>query len=426
MNRPEIVAALKAALNPETEAYKEASRKYGDLARDQADQRRAMELAIPLATVLAEQPEYDRCPHMMLQTGSGARITFRPDRAAQLLVLNATKSDADTAVNWLADLLEKGRASGLQVMPLWQLAVDAPLAALTKDVDLIPFSMLPPSGARAWLEGRVDRGSGHWMLPGPLLGMQQPTAALTTRKVIDPLFVDAEEELWPDPDPVPNMLDDIRLCLSAIGPHPILGPLQWFQFDDPDLNVAAGTGIGGMPLEIMPAWLTPPVTFDADGARAFVAQLLSLPAKIRRQARIALRRLVQAMLRREPGDKAADLSIALEALLVGEGGEHTWKVSTRAGILTGWDFPSKLDRRNVISAAYRMRSSLVHSGAASSMINVAGRGQQAGDAICEEAARICAAVIRAIIERGGIPDWAAFDVSGGLCGWPKLSQRRKV
>jgi hypothetical protein len=128
----------------------------------------------------------------------------------------------------------------------------------------------------------------------------------------------------------------------------------------------------------------------------------------------------------EPGDKAADLSIALETLLADQPGEHTWKVSTRAGVLTGWDLRSKLDRRNMIAAAYRMRSSLVHSGAASMNVKVVGRGPQPAAAVCEEAARICAAVIRAIIERGGIPEWAAFDVSGGVCGWPKLPRRREV
>jgi hypothetical protein len=418
MNRTEVRAALKAVLNPEGELYKKALREHPEVPPDQVRQWIAMDLATPVAAVLAGQPEYHRCLNMMLQSGMGPQITFRPDRAAQLLVLNAMKSDADSAVNWLADLLENARASGLHVMPLWQLTIEAAIT-LTRDIELIPFSLLPLSPMTAGLEGPPDAFSVHWMLPGPLLGRQQPTAALTTSKVVDPLFVDAEEELRRELDPLPNILDDVRLCLSAIGPHPILGPVRWYQFDDPDLNIAAGGGIAGMPLEILPSWLFPPLALDAEAARTLVAKFLALPAKIRERARIALQRLFQAMLRREPGDKAADLSIALEALLTDQAGEHTWKVSTRAGMLTGWDLQSRLDRRNVIAATYRMRSSLVHSGKASKMIRVSKGDLRPADKVCEEATRICAAVVRAIIECGEIPSWPEFDVSGGVFGWPQ-------
>ena len=419
MNRTEVRAALNAVLNPESELYKETLRKRRDLPPDQARQWMAMDLATPVAAVLSGQPEYHRCPNMMLQSGIGTRVTFRPDRAAQLLVLNAMKSDVDSAVSWLADLLENARASGLHVVPLWQLTVGTAMT-LTKHIELIPFSLLPLSPMRAMLEGPPDAFSVRWMLPGLLLGRQQPTAALTARKVVDPLFVDAEQEVRPEPDPLPNMLDDVRLCLSAVGPHPILGPVGWYQFDDADLHIAAAGGIFGMPGEIVPGWLSQPPAFDAHAARTLVPKFLALPAKIRARARIALQRLFQAMLRREPADKAADLSIALEALLTDrQPGEHTWKVSTRAAVVTGWDLQSMLDRRNLISATYQMRSSLVRSGSASERVRVPGRGQQPALAVCEEATRICAAVIRAIVERGGIPSWAEFDVSGGVLGWPQ-------
>jgi hypothetical protein len=53
------------------------------------------------------------------------------------------KTDPDSAVNWFTDLVDNPRASGLQVMPLWQLTVEA-VVTLTKDIELIPFSMLRP------------------------------------------------------------------------------------------------------------------------------------------------------------------------------------------------------------------------------------------------------------------------------------------
>jgi hypothetical protein len=109
MNRTEVRPALNAVLNPKSELYKETLRKRRDLPPDQARQWIAMDLATPVAALLSGQPEYHLCPNMMLQSGIGTRVTFRPDRAAQLLVLNAMKSDVDSAISWLADLLENAR-----------------------------------------------------------------------------------------------------------------------------------------------------------------------------------------------------------------------------------------------------------------------------------------------------------------------------
>jgi Apea-like HEPN len=417
MNRPEVLAALKAALNAESEPYGEAMRKHRDLTPDQADQARAMDLAEPVATVLAGQPEYRRYPNMMLQSGGGARTGFQPDRAAYMLVLRGMNDSADDAVNWLANLVEKLRAPGLHVMPVWQLTVQAAVK-LTEDITLIPFSTLISSPQKSWLEAPIQHSFLGSLLPRSL-GMRQPTAAITARKVVEPLFVDAAEEHRSDPDPIPGLLNDIRLCLSVVNPSPLIAPVQLFQFDDPDLNAVAGSAIGAVPLEIMPHWPPPIAALDEDAAQKLVPKFLALRGNTRDRVRISLQRLYQAMLRPEPGDKAADLSIALEALLTDQSGENTWKVSTRAGTLTGWDLQSKLDRRNLIVAAYRLRSSLVHSGTASNMTSVSGRGKMPAIDVCEEAGRICAAVIRAIIERGAIPLWPEFDVSGGAEGWPK-------
>lgn len=417
MNRLEVLAALEAALHPESEPYKKALQKHQGLAPHQAAQARAMDLAEPVAAVLAGQPEYLRCPHMMLQSG-GVRIGFQPNRAGYLLVFRGMNANADDAVNWLADLVENSRASGLHVIPIWQLAVESAVP-LADDVRLIPFSMLPPSSQKLWLEAPLEEHHlFSWAIPSSLR-MQQPTAAITARKVIDPLFVDADAEFQADPDPIPDLLDDVGLCLSTIGPHPLLGAVRWFQFDDPELNVAAGSAITPTLLEIQPHWLPLPMALDADAAQRLVPKFLAMRRELRNRVRISLQRLVQAMLRREPGDTAADLSIALEALLTDQPGEHTWKVSTRSAVLTGGDLQSKLSKRNVIAAAYRMRSSLVHSGVASNLIEVSGRGKIPASTVCNEASVICAAALRTIIERGAISRWPEFDIWGGCAGWPQ-------
>jgi hypothetical protein len=268
------------------------------------------------------------------------------------------KDGAQSAADWLTKALERRSAIGMRVMPVWQLIVNTTVL-LSEGVQLIPFSELPHSLPKSWLEHPTDQ-TVAWMLPAAL-NFEAPKAAITVRRLIDPLFVDIGA-YQRQPDQISELFNDVRICLSVIGPHPLLGPMQWFQFEDNDLDALASAGAGSNRLEILPYQLLPAVSLDPDAARRLVRQFLGLPEKVREPVRRSLQRLSQAMLRREPGDKAADLSIALEALLTDEAGEHTWKVSTRAGVFTGWDLRSKLDRRNVIAATYRMRSSLVHSG----------------------------------------------------------------
>lgn len=414
MNRQEVLEALRAAVDPESERYKKVSAEYGDLNQDAAERARAQGLGGPVAEVLRRQPEYVQYPAMAIQDYV-ARTVFPPERAAEALVLRAMRANAETAVNWLYNIFERRRATGTLVMPLWRLSVEEPIS-LSRDASLVPFSQLPQSHGKTWLEDPANRFHGGGILPVTSLGSETPGAAITLRIAIEPLFVN-----WFDyqqlPDEKLDVLDDLRLCLSAVGPYPLLGPIKWFQFEDPDLAEIGPRGFGSNRLEILPRELPQPTVLEADSAQRLVAKFLVLPVKDRGRVRVALQRLVQAMLRREAGDRAADLSIALEALLTDGRGEHTWKVSTRAAVLTGWDLRSMLDHRSVISAVYDMRSSLVHTGAASDRISVSGRGKQPAGAVCEEATRICAAVIRAIIERGGIPAWPQFDVSGGVFGW---------
>ncbi len=426
MNRQEILTVLRDTIDPEGEVYKRISLQYRDLTPESVERSKAHDLAPRVAEVLRRQPEYVRYPAMAIQVYF-ARTSVEPNWAAEQLVLRAMRDNADNAVNWLADIVERRHATGKLVMPLWQLTIEKPIT-LTPSANLVPFHELPQSFPKAWLEEPVNYIQGGGILPVTSLGFDKPEAAITVRTDINPLFVNILE-FEQEPEEGSNPLDNIRLCLSAIGPYPLLGPIQWFQFDDADLDAVGPRGFGSSRLEILPYSLPSPVALDADAAQKIVPKFLALRGDDGVRTRRSLERLVQAMLRRDPGNKAADLSIALETLLTDQAGEHTWKVSTRAGVLTGWDLRSKLDRRNVIAAAYQMRSSLVHSGAASRTVRVTGRGQQPAAAVCEEAARVCAGCIRAIIERGGIPSWPEFDLSGGACGWPRAappSRRKKA
>ena len=106
------------------------------------------------------------------------------------------------------------------------------------------------------------------------LGTEKPAAAITVLITISPLFVNLLEPP-PHSEVRDNVLDDIRLCLSAVGPCPLLGPIQWFQFDDADLYEAGPRGFGSNRLEILPYSLPPAIAIDLNAARMIVSKSLS-------------------------------------------------------------------------------------------------------------------------------------------------------
>ena len=409
LNHDEIRVALDAALDPLSELYKQAQARCEHLPPKIAEWIIAGEIAGPVTEALSRQPEFMNHQNLMIAHDNGS-IGFRPSDVAPRLIIRAKTDGSAKAVIWIEKILGTSRAAGCRVMPLWGIACEEP-RTLASGVDLLPFGALPQSGGKTWVENPSERHlGGMGLLPGFQLAFSQPSSALVAHIEIEPLLFDASAPpVTRDPQRVQQLLDNVRLCLTAIGPSPVLGPIHWFQFDDPDFDAVSMGGIFGSLMEILPMSLPPTQPLDLEPAQRLVPRYLNLTGRARDRVTVSLQRLGQAMLRRTLGDRAADLSIALETLLVDDRGEHRWKVSTRAAMITGWDLSSKLRRRRVVADAYDMRSSLMHSGTA---------GDKASGETCDEAVRICAAVIRAIIEHGGIPSWPDFDVSGGTCGWP--------
>ncbi len=124
-----------------------------------------------------------------------------------------------------------------------------------------------------------------------------------------------------------------------------------------------------------------------------------------------MQRLGLACLRRGPADRALELAIALEALLVDSPGEHTFKIALRAAILTSTELESRKRHRAVIEAMYKIRSSLMHSGQSSDTCKVRGYGDLKTTDIVSEALNITALVIQKIISLGARPDWSSLELS---------------
>jgi hypothetical protein len=415
LKRKEVLEALEIATDRSSAAYRAAEAKAAGLPEEQAIVVRRMTLVPVIADVLKRQPEYDESQNTMLRGGLGGSYGMQAETIAyRMLEFSAARGNRN-AVNILANVLRQKSARGIDIMPLWGVSVTKSIS-LCKGIMIRPFSDIPNSNFKNSIIN-LRRASLNYFLPMPGFWLSQvgpPEAALVAGRVINPLFVDANDPALPDQEfgRMRERLERIALCLNALLPDPVLGLLHWFEFDNPGLNLIAPGGIVGSSLEVIPSRPLAAAPLNAEAARSFVRKYLRLPPEMQARIAVALQRLVHAMMKRDAGDRAADLSIALETLLGDDNrGEHRWKVSTRAAILSASDHASRLANRRTVAAAYDLRSATVHTGGGR------GRRQNETQQIVSDTFPICAAVIRSIVHKG-MPSWPDFDVSGGLAGWP--------
>ena len=91
-------------------------------------------------------------------------------------------------------------------------------------------------------------------------------------------------------------------------------------------------------------------------------------------------------------DRVLDISIALEILYRPDGGEITYKLSTRTGWYLGKDIDERLRIRKVISDFYSSRSAIVH------------RGKATDHHALVPALETARKTLLRHLERGGVPD----------------------
>lgn len=157
-------------------------------------------------------------------------------------------------------------------------------------------------------------------------------------------------------------------------------------------GTSSGRPFDAHPLVAFPA--------DLDTIKRTFAQLASFPdgdALAR-----AVDRLGRSRLAIHPVDRALDLGMAAEIVLMHDQGtsntEITFKIASRAAWLLGADAAERAAIFEQIKHLYQARSQAVHSGVLSSQSKVD----------LDVADQLVARVARAILERGGFPDWLAL------------------
>jgi hypothetical protein len=143
-----------------------------------------------------------------------------------------------------------------------------------------------------------------------------------------------------------------------------------------------------------------------DGFPELVSKFVELTEKDRTHLAVSLHRLNEAVRHRSEVDKALDLGIALESLLLSgkkEKEQLSLQFRLRGAWLLGRDGSHRSELYRQFQELYELRSMAAHSGTVSLK-----KGSVAD--VLENGQRLCADAIKRVILGGGFPEWGALVV----------------
>lgn len=364
-----------------------------------------------LEELITSDPRFLGRTIKMVRTLNGAYGFYPSFLGPRLLQRTFDTGSASEAITWLEKVLSMQVADGKFITALWNVPV-ASEVQLTPDVRLVPFDSLPNSGQKTSIQNSQFQTG---IISTPLV-WQPPSSALVAPYQVAKFLCDQEEKPAEDGEfsLLQESVADITLLLTLIGPRVAIQVAHWFNFDDPDLELALlGQSRGSQMMEILPKLTEQnPSVLDAEEAIEIIRRFNALTPSAKEKIKIATDRLRRALLRHQPADRAVEVSIALE-ILCGDAqtSEMTHKVKVRAVRLLGGN-PSVRERnRTIVTKTYDVRSKLVHQGSHDTKpISILGVSMEV-DAVISEACHLCAELIKTVIRRGAFPDWLHFDIN---------------
>lgn len=348
---------------------------------------------------------------IMLSRDNNGFTGFYPSLFGDILLRYALmRKSASGALDWLDKVLHTQKATGKLIFLMWGVRVVAPLQ-VCPNVTLCPVSAIPEGYTMRWIREQYAGGRFNSLVPLALDWV--PPEAL--------LVMDIDIACFAQPEPMPEQhpdeqlkeyyfLKDVFMLLAVAGAcSPVLAA-WWTTLDDPDLALACrGEGRSGTMHEIFS--LKPPTQAELDGEilKTCHAGFLAVNDSDRLRIRTAVKRIMQARMRHNLGDRAVEICTALETLGGdGEKNEISHKVATRFARFIGGDVTTRQKNFKLIKNIYSIRSTMVHLGIYNSKKPIDDLSpEEAIDYVIDLATKF----IRKVLEDRKIPDWKVFDIT---------------
>jgi hypothetical protein len=276
-------------------------------------------------------------------------------------------------------------------------------------VELTPIKALPPSVPRGVALGQDPRGN---LTIIPYLPPMQ--AALTQRITVSPIIVTEQQQVESRDRHVTILhqtlecITETMNCLGLLDLQPVVSRIGWHHFLDPGaFFIGPASGWSSWDIQTL-TWSR---QLEIVRAKELFAAYFEIPKDLRESVlRVPLDRLNRAL---RPAstlvDKAIDLGIALEALLlheINDNRELRFRFSLRGAQLLGGDLDTRRAQLKLLRDVYDLRSAAVHNGRL--------KETERNTATLSQALQVCARLIRLAIDRGARIDFDALELGAPL------------
>lgn len=368
-------------------------------------------LAAPLTSEIEKTTPFVDGKTYTLFSGPGG-VGFQSTSAAVALLRHARRSgQASDAIEWLEQLFKGHDEAGTLIMLVSAFPLSSSIR-LPGDVTLMPAHNLHLHPVyRPFLENPShDYRSPYYLRTRP----NPPTAALIKRVQFGKVLFHEGENFTNPLDEDMAMLDEIRESLTLVGPSSPMNVACWIHFDDINVADISGLSFSFGNSEIASRWFPIPTEATPNDILSVVSRYLTLHPETREKLRPALLRLNQALRRQPSGDKALDLAIVLESLLVEKGGEITFRLALRCALLYPGDFDKKMWVRAMVEALYQQRSELAHKNISNTEVRLKGQPRMSTYDFLEACVGIVHQVLLAWCGHGGVStaQWREWEIKG--------------
>ncbi|WP_176039754.1 HEPN domain-containing protein [Burkholderia stabilis] len=327
---------------------------------------------------------------------------------ASALLDHASRVGVESALDTLELFLAQDHTPAVEILLI--AGVRVPKAVeVHEGVMLSPVENVPSERLIRFFETRNDFSLQHTLTgnsPFVLIDHHTPVTALWRKVGVSPKWLDAHIHLTDVLDPTPTVrLRDICDLLTICGPCSPAPIRHWIEPED---GVLLKEHIGQ-------AWEHPidqvrvrdESNLSAEQVDDFVGILtayLSLDVDIKRALNVPLHRLNRAIRQTDHIDRALDLGIALEALLLSKDADRiqlSLQLRLRGAWLLGNTVTQRREVFDQLKLIYDARSGAAHTGQIGSRPNEI----EARRTAIDQGMVTCAQAIREIVERNGFPEW---------------------
>lgn len=298
-------------------------------------------------------------------------------------------------------------------------ATVAEVVSLGDNIELVPWAEVPDVDQKKVFDSRGPYFAFMSSLPVPLPLRAAANMAVRVRSAEYQVLFSSSQEAQEVREAATIAtteqavrIRDIVRCITLQGERSVVPLGKWALFDKEIANNLAGTGFsfnGDLFDNAVYAASRDPVALDAGCIARLFRRFEAFKDSAKDPLRISVDRLNQALRRPDSVDKAIDLGIALEVMLLHsidptERGELRYRSSIRGAMFLGGDKQDRLNTFKLLRDAYDLRSKAVHAGALTA--------EPPPMEILEKAVSVCARMARKLIEQGSFPDWEAEYVIG--------------